>query len=67
MADRALNRHYLCIHRSTGRVATVSVTCPNPDEGATGPSRLGTGDGSKNTNKALRRGRITAYPEVDMV
>ena len=27
-----------------GRVATVSVTCPNLDEGATGPSQLGTGD-----------------------
>lgn len=29
-----------------GRVATVSVTGPNPDEGATGPSQLGTGDDS---------------------
>ena len=25
-------------------MATVSVTCPNLDEGATGPSQLGTGD-----------------------
>ena len=28
------------------RVAPVSVICPNPDEGATGPSQLGTGDDS---------------------
>jgi len=26
------------------RVATVSVICPDPDEGATDPSQLGTGD-----------------------
>jgi len=26
------------------RVATVSMTGPNPPEGATGPSHLGTGD-----------------------
>ena len=29
-----------------GRVATISVTGPNPDEGATAPSPLGTGDAS---------------------
>ena len=28
------------------RVAPVSVTCPAPGEGATGPSLLGTGDDS---------------------
>ena len=27
-----------------GRVAPVSVTCPNPDEGAPGPSPSGIGD-----------------------
>jgi hypothetical protein len=30
-----------------GRVATVSVTSSNPDEGATGPSHLRTGDDCK--------------------
>ena len=36
----------MCFSRPlfTGRVATVSVTFSNPDEGATGPSHLGTGD-----------------------
>ena len=33
-------------HQTQWRVATVSVTLPAPDEGATGPSHLGTGDDS---------------------
>jgi len=33
-------------------VATVPVTLSQPDEGATGPSLLGTGDGTMNFNPA---------------
>ena len=45
----------------------ISVTCPNPDEGAPGPSHLGTGE-TTNPNRAAEgfcdSGRITAYAEV---
>ena len=33
------------------QVATVSVTCSRPDEGATGPSHLGTGDSTMGNTK----------------
>src|SRR5579859_78316 len=36
----------LAILDAVRRVATVSKTCPNPNQGATGPSLLGTGDDS---------------------
>ena len=60
-----LKRVSILLWVAGGRVATITVTFFNTDEGATGPSHLGTGDDAiPNHRRFVGRARITAYSEV---